>query len=684
MDDNIRKELEQEEVSEWHAQLLQHCRNLTEMSRRYMSAYYPRWDKADDTYRGLRLPDKADAMADARQEPQRMVVPLTYAQIQTFVSFCITLFTQREHLFELIGTGEEDHKAAKLGEALLARDLTKNVFESKLYQFLIDLCRFGMGVLKTTWVEEKVMKQVMEQQGGLNIFGLQLKAPAAVEVEKEVVSFQGNRIYNISPYKFFPDVRLPLGRMQEGEFITSEEQYSMVQMHQFQHDGLIAGMQYVKPFTMKDLDARTVSTRLSKATPLSDISSSVRALQSTGVCILDECQVKLIPCKFKVAGEPMGPEDYPVMYNIWYVNDKRVVKAEPMNFNHNQFSYDVAEFSPDMHNLINQGLAETIDNLQAVVSWLVNSHITSVRKVIQNLFIVDPAGVEMEDLRDRKPVIRLKPDMARKGVDNFIKQLAVTDVTGNHMTDAQAIQTTVQVVTGINDNALGQFHTGRRSATEARNVNSATASRLKMQALLIYRTALETMARKMISNHQQGLTEETFVRVVGELADPATFQQFVKVTKGDLQGDYDFEIFDGTLPSERGERAAALEEFMVAMMKSPEMVSILGYDPMKLVEEWLELRGIRNPKRFLMDQVRQQQLAMQVQQMNGKAPIGQEPTSGLPAGPGGATSGGGAGQLGGTGAVPLNPAGATPGGGQLAGVSGGEAITQLLAAGGGK
>ena len=43
-----------------------------------------------------------------------------------------------------------------MSELTIDRDLRKNKFNSLLVQFLLDIGRFGMGVFKTSWVEEKV------------------------------------------------------------------------------------------------------------------------------------------------------------------------------------------------------------------------------------------------------------------------------------------------------------------------------------------------------------------------------------------------------------------------------------------------------------------------------------------------------------------------------------------------
>lgn len=613
MDELIAAELKQEVVTDFHQALLTHVKGLVDMSRQYMVQYYDIWDHNDDVYRGIKRPDKSDTDARNRGEPEKMVVPLTYAQIQTFIAFCESLYTQRERIFELVGTGEEDHKAAKVGEALLDRDLTWNVFPVKLYQFLLDVGRFGIGIFKTGWVAEKYMKEVTTTTPPLTFMGVSLGSPRSVTELQEIVRYLGNKIVNISPYSFFPDVRLPLYRYQEGEFFASEDMYSLTQLKQFEKNGDIAGTEWIKQQKVDVFALRRRLVRQTERAPMGPGRTSTGSVQTTGAAILTEVQVSLVPNMFKINDVPMGPEDYPVKWNVWYVNDTRIVKAEPLGYAHDQYTYCIGEYSPDMLNLINEGLADSMDRLQDVVSWLINSHITNVRKVIGDKLIVDPSGVEMKDLVERRPVIRLKPDVARQGVDKFIQQLQVVDVTSTHMRDAQELQALVQLTTGINDNALGQYHVGRRSATEARNVNSATAARLKITALLLFRQALEPMARQMLSNHKDGLDVATFVRVMGELSDPGAFMQFKRVTKEDLIGDYDFEVFDGTLPSERSVQAQALQELLTALLANPAVVMILGYDPRKLVAEVLTLRGIRNPQRFEMDQLRMQELAVQMQ-----------------------------------------------------------------------
>jgi len=234
------------------------------------------------------------------------------------------------------------------------------------------------------------------------------------------------------------------------------------------------------------------------------------------------------------------------------------------------------------------------------------------------------------------------PGKNRLGIDSHLKQLQVSDVTARHMEDAGMLQQQSQLTTGISDNALGQFHTGRRSATEAKNVNAATASRLKMIAAITYYDAFEPLGRRMLSNLRQGLTADVYVRIFGLVKDPTldAYFEFTKVNQDDMVGDYDFEIYDGTLPSEKVYAAQSLQEVLAAILPNPQLAMLLGIDPKAVFYEMLTLRGVRHPERFSISETQrkmmlQQQMMQQQQQQNandeGAGEQGSEGSQGNPA-----------------------------------------------------
>lgn len=644
MDERIKKELEQEQATPFHDALLKHVKALIDMSRSQMSERYADWDSYDQTYRGQRSPDKEDCKAKKDGAPTKMVVPITFSQVQTAVAFCFSVFYQKEKLIHLVGTGPEDHVSAKVGEALLERDFRTNIMDSKLFQFLVDIFKFGIGVFKTGWVREEVLTKKKVPQAPVQVFGQTVGEGRELEVEVREVKYLGNRIYNVSPYRFYPDTRLPLSRFQEGEFCGSEDEYSMVSLKRMEQEGTVAGLQWVKGFTTKDLEKRGESRFANLREANSAEMGKRDTAQSQGIVIVTECQVTLIPNAFIMDdGKPLSDSAFPEKWNVWYANDQRVIKAEPLGYEHQLYTYDVAEFLPDQHKLLNEGLSEMTDPLQSVISWFINSHITSVRKVVQNRLVVDPEALDMNDIADHKHIIRLKPGMGKLGIDRFVHQLQVQDVTANHIADVEFLHKMVQVVTGVNDNALGQFHTGRRSATEARAVSSAAAARLQLSARLIWKMAIEPMAGKMLANLRSGLDVPTYIQVAGEGKGIEPYAQFMSVTSANLAGNYDFEVFDGTSPSDRMYQAEVIKELLLGLMGNPNFIPFFGYDPRKLMHEMLELRGLRNPERFMLT-VDQLAATLQTQGVgNGMAGAGQEDAVGAAGASAGASGGAGGG-----------------------------------------
>lgn len=629
MDNQFKKLLNEVEPGKAHGDLLRRLNGLVEGSRKRMCDYYPVWDRHDDIYRSIKPQgqDKSDRKASERKEPEKFVVPVAHAQIQTFVAFCFSVLFQREYFFELTPMGADASKAAKVGEALLQRDLDHYDFRGSCYQFLLDVARFGVGVLKESWVEETKYVTQVTAPTQLTILGVGISFGGGSPQRTKVPAYQGNKVVNVSPYRFFPDPSLPITRFQEGEFCASEDEYTYTQLKQMEADGAVSGIDKIPNIDPEKAaygrkNSRLVSVSLSndKATPY--------AYQSSSSIIVTEIIWRCIPNQVEFGEGKLGPEKDVCKYLIWIANDARIIRAERYGYDHDEFCYSVGQFSPDLHHFLNEGLSGTIDCLQDVVSWFVNSHITSVRKVIQNLLVVDPKAIEMDDLANRNPVIRVKAGANRLGIEKYIQQLQLQDVTQNHMEDAKTFQNLIQITTGISDAALGQFYTGRRSATEAKNVNTGTSSRLKMHITLLFYSALNPLGRRMLSNLRQGLTLKTYVKIFGVIMDPQMkgYMEFAQVSKEDLQGDLDFESLDGTLPSEKQYQAQTLMECLQELIANPQLAMAMGFDVKKIFFEVLELRGIRHPEQFMLDQAQMlmaQQAMMLAQQQQTTSPNGQ-------------------------------------------------------------
>ena len=602
--------------------LLWRCKDLVRLSRNAMKYYYDMWDRNDRVYRGDRSLDQQDKNALKKKEPAKMTLPASYSQVQTFVSFCMEVFNQRDFFYECEGTGAEDAEGAKVASAVLEYNLEYNNFRyQKLRQLLTHVAKYGVGVVKHSWKVDTVYEkqQVQEQVPGL--FG----GPGFTITKEQIVpvtKYQGNWLRVISPYHFLPDPRVPLARYEEGEFLATEDEYSGSQLRVFEQSGLAVGVAYIPKLAYDALeDRRKFSFQWNVNTPTLNINEKQ-------FYIITEVQMLLNPAKTFIGGKPLDEEkDYDCKYIIWIANDNRVIRIDELDYPHKNFTYDVVQFEEDTDHLINLSMVELIAQLQDTMDWFINARITNVRRIISNQAVIDPSAIEMEDIRQRNPYLRLKPQFAGTGVEKYYKQIDLKDVTAQHLQDVQFLYDYAKGATGLTENLLGQYASGRRSAQEARNVSSNAVARVQILASNIWSSCLLPLGKKMLANVREGMDVPQMVRITGmslAAVDPQAISQFKQVTKEDLAGNYDFKILDGTLPSQRQEIANALQQLLEVMMSSPEAAFVFQYDPQKIMSDLLTMRGLRNAERYKLDPVKAGQLLSLVQSARngGLAPSG--------------------------------------------------------------
>jgi hypothetical protein len=606
---DVVKELNRDEVdlSDFHKELLDHVKKLVRMSRSKMSKYYDDWDQQQRIYKGERQPDKDDVEMVKREKPVKMVVPSTFAQVMTFTSFLFLLYTQNKTFYELLPTGDEDYGTKmKDIEKVMERDCRANSWNALLFQHLLDTARFGTGVLECCWTRKMSRIYVPSEPTVATIAGVETEVRPGSEWQ-EFVKYEGNLVRAISPYRWFPDTRYPLVEFQRGEFCACEEEYSKTLLKDLEESGEVAGIDFVQPLPRNFERGRGGQTRMS-----GDLVPDVRGGQvgagvggtwnannkASGVVLVTKVQVWIVPSKFKFGNEKkLGPEEFPVLYHIWYANDNRVIRVEPAYWWHNEFGWTLAQFTPDMQSTVTMGLSDLIYRLQDVITWLINARVTDVRRNLRGRHVVNPAFIDTKSL-DSEGDIYMRKGANATMIDKAIRPLDVNDVTRGHFGDADSLAKIMEVVTGVNSNAMGQYNSGRRSASEARVVTAGASGRMKLHGQLIWETSLGRLGRLMVSNLRQSLSIESFEMVVGQ--DPMLQMRYeaFKGTPQEVIGGGDYFVFDSTLQSERSFIAQSLQELLVAVIQNPQAAQMLDLDPRSMMNEIQFLRGAGNVSRF--------------------------------------------------------------------------------------
>jgi hypothetical protein len=367
MREDIAKIVGEKKVNDKLADLLQKCKELMKLSRDEMSSHYGAWDFADQVYRGERRPDEQDKKAAKRKEPQKLLLPMTKSQVETFVAFLCRTFTQREYYFELDPSSDEDVRPARMGMSCLERDLNYNSYKGLILpSFARSIAKYGLGVKKEQWITKtKLCKQQVPDPSYQPDPRLpQIQPPMIQQVVPEVM-YAGNKITNVSPFQFFPDPSVPLTRFQEGEFCGSEEEQAFGYLEMLEKDGVVAGIANVRRTCDGDVERRLL---FAEKTGPKDPTMSKNGRYG----VLTEVQVKLNPSTTEIDDGVFLDKDIDreVICLIWYVNDERIVRIEPdMGYEHDEFSYSVSQYLNDGERFINGGLAEDIGSLAG------NSHL---------------------------------------------------------------------------------------------------------------------------------------------------------------------------------------------------------------------------------------------------------------------------------------------------------------------
>jgi hypothetical protein len=327
---------------------------------------------------------------------------------------------------------------------------------------------------------------------------------------------------------------------------------------------------------------------------------------------VDQMSIEIIPRELGI-GHSEKVEKW--MFTI--LNSAQICQAERQLDDHNRHPVVVIEPTTMGYSFGSAAMSDYTAPFQDSMGWFMNAHMDNVRKVINDMLIVDPMMIEMKDLKNPEPgkLVRLKKTATIRDARQAVHQLAVQDVTRGHINDMQTFMELGQRVSAVTDNLLGlQDSGGRKTATEVRTSAEGAASRLMSLAKVISSQGMTELAYQMSVNTQQWLSEEFYVRVVGE--DGALYP--LVINPEGITGDFYYPIHDGTLPLDRVAMLDIWKEMFLGVLQDQELRGT--YSVPKIFEFIAELGGAKNIKSFRLQAAPQQQIEAGAQAGN-LAPI---------------------------------------------------------------
>jgi hypothetical protein len=507
-------------------------------SAKVVSQRYDAWRKAENTHLAyVDYSEKDEENKKLYPFARSIVVPYTYAILQTRLTYFFLAMFAKNPLVPMSGTGPMDVMPAKVMEVINNYQLGETSGTTVGYNWMQDAERYGVGIIKNVYHEVNE-NRLVKKKAPIVFMGITLK-----EIEKwvteRVTTYSGNIPINISPYSFFPDPNFPVSQMKLSSYCGHKIPRT--------YNWLLNREKDQEYFNIKYLDKAPKNTEEDGKSGIESNLPKIIGVETTATDNPDshslyELWINLIPKKYG-----LSKEEYPQDWLITVADKNIVVKCEPSQYREKPFY--VIEPNTDHSSTFNLGTVELIKGLNDTLSWLFNSHMDNVRKVINDVLIIDPSMIDARDLLSGSPgkIVRMKEDFWGMGrIGDSYQQLKVSDITRSHFTDSKVIIDLIQRVTAATDNIMGMTEEVKRTATETSSTINLATSRLKLIARLYATNGLVPFYKAMTFNNQSFLDESRYYKItdemvseLGQQADLIKNRLLVK-SPDDIYGNFDF------------------------------------------------------------------------------------------------------------------------------------------------
>ena len=567
--------------SDFHNSLRDKIWQRANESRHEMSKRFPYWREIDrmlTAYIPLKDVEK-QAKLDDVTEPIPIVFPYTYSIMDSLLTYLTMAFFQ-DPIFQYEGIEDDDTIGAMLLEMVIRLHCIKTKVPLAVHTVLRDSLAYGIGVGIPGWKKLYGRKPIRSSITALSDIGAQTVFDTELV---EMLLFEGNNLSNIDPYMWLPDPSVASSDIQSGEFVgwIDRDNYVNVLSEESQPEQGLFNVKYLK--SKKDKRSTLAldqSDRQTRHGGSNDLNRSMT--NTTNPVDIIKMYVNLIPRDWK-----LSKGEYPEKWYFELASDDVIIACEKADHNHGMYPISVASPEYDGYSITPISRLEVIYGLQDVLNFEFNSHISNVKKAINDMLIVDPYLVNINDLKDPRPgaLIRLRRPAWGRGVDKVVQQLMVNDITRANMADASYITQIMDRTSGADQSMQGSLRQGgpeRLTKGEFQGTRGSAISRLQHMSMIIGMQFMQDVGTMFAVHTQQYMSQDTFVRIVGRHAETLSRifgkagkdQEIIparsaNVSLYDLSINYDLIVRDGSIPG--GNFSEAWIDMFKTIGTSPEL-----------------------------------------------------------------------------------------------------------------
>lgn len=579
-------------------------RESIDMSYKHISQQFNVWDDIEETYRAFRSTDDADRESLEKHGVTKIIVPIQFAAVQVMLTFMMEVFTAMKPVLRVRGGDPASVRPARVMEFLLDHDYRNNRGYLMLQQWFLNTFRYGYGIIENSWGTRTTLKRILKRQpsvGKIILEGQEFDVPGGLEYDKDyLVTFEGN-LWQVSDNRsWFWDPRVTLTNFQQGEFCGRRSTIHSNELRKLEDSDIFFNTSLVKTSrgSLRDTESSIEDNKRSRLPAMQALMSEIADAHRNKVHVNEQIIIELIPKDYE-----LSEEDRPEQWIFNLVNDEVIVRAEPSPFN--CFNYSVCEAFPDILASVSQGVMELSDPLSRHLSFLFNSHMANVRKAINDMLVIDPSRIDINDLLNPNAgkLVRSLPQAYGLDPSTAVKQLVVQDITRGHIEDSRMIIELGREILGVSPHMFGSIAQGRRTALEMQGVFKQTGSRMKMLADLMSCEGVAPLTEQMARLRQENMSIEQFVEIVGKTAADLgvgpddVIDNFLRARRDHVQGRFYFPAEEGVLPQDRAMAAQVLQKVFETVARAPFLAQ--AFNPVEIFKETIRQYGIHNIDDFL-------------------------------------------------------------------------------------
>ena len=590
--------------SKLHRKIISRVMSRARASKDAMSSRHSTWNKIDEmltAYIPTSDAEKAVKQKDSTK-PISIIVPYSYANLETILAYQTKAFLGSP-IYQYEGVGPEDIIGAKLLEIVVNQQARRYKHMLSLHTGFRDGLAYGLHASYVPW-DTKRGKKVVRSETPIYSPSGELVSTQKTKENVDAILFEGNKIKNIDPYKYLPDVSVSAERVQDGEHVGWFEEENINNLLTEENQGGIFNVKYLKDNVGTGPSQSIFNVDDSRRDKFDVRTSDVLTKENKNKAILVHMYIDIVPREWGVPGsEGNAGGKNPEKYFFLIGNDSIVLDARPLGLNHNMFPVAINAPDYDGYSVSPISRLEMSYGLQEVLNWVFNSHIANVRKSINDMFLVDPSLINMEDMANPEAgkLIRLRRAAWGRGVAGAVQQFPVSDVTRNNIaTDAPFVMDLMQKVNASSDASMGVMMGGeRRSAAEFNGTMGSLISRLEHISSITSTQYLQDIGYLCASHTQQLMQEDVYVRAVGSWPEELTKEYGekggVNIDPFEIIADYDVIFKDGS----HGDADAETLQFWSNMFGFISKDETGRFDATKIFQHIARLSGAKDVSSFI-------------------------------------------------------------------------------------